>query len=480
MYETKLLRLMKRMDGPALRRFGAYLQRPFCKASERERQLFEYIAACHPSYDQKKLRREAVLRKLYEGAGQEALGKMRKDQTSLTKLLKAFLMQEALDRQPLRQQELLLDAYEQWGMGEEFLSAADQQLAAAREAGLDAASLRFMAELHQRLFFHPATEKYSAEAPHLYAAIGYLEQYYLLSKCRLLADALHRKRVYGSGPDELFVAELLPLARRHAEVPALSLYVQLLEILDGQTPDLQFEPLVAALEEQVDQLSAVDKRNISAKLMYLGYYYYEKGQLDYVPAMVRIAKLADAKGFVTYQNAITPALFVTIINMAAINGDFAWSEYFSRKYAPFLLDTHREAAVQLGESYLLFYRGHFKAALKHASDVAKVHPGNRVQAETLFLRLYCELIAAGEDYWEEFELCADRFDKYVRDRAFFSPHKRAALLTFIQLASGLARYHSTLDRAERRALNTRLAERLRQAGAVYSAHWLRQKIQGLP
>jgi hypothetical protein len=477
MYRNKLLRLLQQLDAPAIRRLRDFVKSPYFKVKDMSQRLLAYILDGYPDFTQAKLHREVAMKHLYGPSGN--LNKLRKDQTDLTGHVRRFLAYEALQAYPWRERQLLLDAYEQRGMNEDFFAGAKTLLPEAQAADFDLEPLRFLAEQYQRLFFHPATEKYQPQVPHLEAGIRYLEQYYLLSKFRLLADALLRRWVYGGASSELYVEELQPLAQRHADVPVLCLYAQLLELLSNEAVSPQFDLLVATLEAQIDRLSEVDKRNISAKLMYLGQYYYEKGRLEYMPYMLRIAKLADEKGFVTYQGTITPALYVAIINLAAIAGDFDWSAYFSAEYAPCLLEAHREETQRLGQAYLLFYQGDFQAALKLAADVLKVHPGNRLQAETLLLRLYCELIAAGEDVFDEYERCADRFVKYVRTKALFSPHKRSALLAFIHLAGLLIRFHSTVDRAEQRGIKAQASHYFSQAEAVYSAQWLKQKIEAL-
>ncbi|MBX2927116.1 MAG: hypothetical protein KF852_04715 [Saprospiraceae bacterium] len=474
MYESKLISRLKYLDARAVRRFGAFVESPYFNKDKNVIQLWQYIAPHRPAFTHKALAQPSVLEALYASA--DRVEELRRNQSDLVKLLDKFLALEAMS--DLQSEKLLLDAYEARGMTEEFQKQGEKLVQSlAAETIPTPESLRLSADVQQQLFFQPATEKYTPQAPYLYGAMEQLDQYYWLSKFRLTAELLHRRRIYSEAdrPDLPGMVSDLPA---YCTAKVFQLYIQLFKLLQSKEPHPEFDALLTDIETHIAALDSIDKRHLIGKMYYIANNYYEKGQTDYVKHMFRVVKLAEREKLLTFQNTISHLLFINFVTVAAMAEDFGWARNHVETYAPFVATEYRNDAVNLARAHLHFYQNKHQDALQCISDVSKVHPGLRVHAETLCLRIYCALIAGGTDCEADFYRCKDRFTKYLRAKATLSKEKVTAIQSFMNITEQLVHYHLSPS-SERKQRKADIEQLFKATPGVYSAYWLSRQIEQL-
>ncbi len=322
MYGSTLIDLLKNLDKTAFKRFRDFVHSPYFNNRESVTRLFEYIEPYYPEFQHGKLEKAKALRKLY--AAGAPVERLNQDMSRLAVLCREFLAHEALKRNSLLERRLLLDAYQSQGMPEEFQALAQELLLELKTLPYTDTKLLTMAvEIQFDAFFHPATEKYKPNAPHLYGALDDLEQLYHLNKYRLTAEVLHRKRIYNEQDLRAPVVELAPV---------LDLYRRLMSILEAENPHPGFQSLLDDLEQHLDGMEGVDQRILLDRMYHTANRFYELGKFEYVSYLFRITWLADRYDLLAFQGVVTPVAFINHAAVAGMAQQLEWGRQFIGRY----------------------------------------------------------------------------------------------------------------------------------------------------
>ncbi|HMQ86286.1 MAG TPA: hypothetical protein PKB07_01780 [Flavilitoribacter sp.] len=482
MNKSKFLTYFKALDPSEHQAFKNYIQSRRLKNNALLIRTTESCIQHYPFDDPEPFPEELIFRKLLKAdrdknpaATRQKLYDLR---ARMLTLLTDYLIQKELENRPEMQDKLLLDALSKRSAYAVFAGKAEEII---RETeGLPApesGDFQMLSETRQVLFFHPHTDKFKPDESLLEKAGQNLDQYYLLSKLKLVSEQIIRSQIYSTGKQSEIPEEITVLMEKHAD-PVLRVYFEVLQMLRLEEPGNLFEKILGDLERHSEKFSRKQLSSLYHKLLYRANYFYEENRLQYLKYILDVFKLADRLGILAIENSISHILFVNITAVAsALEGRSAWLNTFRKKYEACLETEEKKYAVPLAEAYVLFSIGEPDQALAMLENASKSHPADRLQVESLYIRIYLDLLRRDQDTVEELENAISRFHGFLDRDTRISGRKKTAVSHFIRIVQLIARYYTSPQSertAERRAA---ISEQYARMTPMYSAQWVSQKIK---
>lgn len=481
MNKSKFLTYFKSLDPNEHQAFKSFIQSRRLKNNSVLIQITDSCIQHFPFDDPEPFPEELIFKKLLKADKHKdqaaSRQKMYDLRTRLLALLTEYLIQKELGSRPEMQEKLLFDALSKQNAYSVFAGKADEII--QKTEGLPApesADFHLLSETRQALFFHPHTDKFNPDETLLEKAGQNLDQYYLLSKLKLVSEQIFRSQIYSTGYQPEIPEEITVLMQKHTD-PVLQVYFEVLQILRSDDPGNLFEKILGDLERHSEKFSRKLLSSLYHKLLYRANYFYEENRLEYLRYMLAVFKMADRLGILAVENSISHILFVNVTAVAsALEGRSAWLTAFRKKYEACLETEEKKYAVPLAEAYVLFSTGEPDQALAMLENASKSHPADRLQVESLHIRIYLELLSRDRDLVKELENAIDRFQAFLARDSRMSDRKKTAVSHFIRIVQLMARYYNSAENERTGEYRKVILEQYAQMKPMYSAQWVSQKI----
>lgn len=476
MEDLKLIRFLKTLTAKEIESLQKRLLQQ--KVNPTLIKIYNYVIPYHPTYHN--LDKVKVATKIADTNGKKlTVNQLQTNASRLATLIEPFLVQQEVITQPYLQEQIIITAFAKRGLYKDFRDATLKLIEKLEQMpNPDVDHFYLLYKLYQDLFFHPYTETFQREAELLNKSAIYYNKFNLLIELRLLSESLIRRQVYDIG-DAQQSPELLPTIPADYPEPVFRIYNDFLKILQQQEPTDAIITFKNDLESNIHFLNDLDRSSIAQKLTLRLYYFYERGQFDYLRPIFELYKLADQHNFILYHKTVSHNTYINIVATASGLKEFAWADYFMDKYLPFVNPDMIKNTHIFAQASYYFFRGDYDKTITLLDNLLFDHITIRLQAEMLYLRTYYELIIKGEKGETDFDRCVDRLRAYLNksDKVPFSVERETALKNFIFCIKKMINYHNIPGKkgAEKKKLLADFAG----FSSMYSRGWIYQKIMEL-
>ncbi|HRI79086.1 MAG TPA: hypothetical protein PLR06_06065, partial [Cyclobacteriaceae bacterium] len=186
MHQSKLLRQLRILTPPELKRLLRFLKSPFYNATPAIVKLYLLLREYYPEFASPVLTKERVFRKMFPGKAydhQKLLNLM----SDFTTLLEQYLVALQLEKEEMEQKKLLVQAYSErpdcYDVFEKKLWELDKSLNA--QPYRDELYFQEKKNLNLLYFGHPATDMVAGGREALQNALRYFETFKALSAAKL-------------------------------------------------------------------------------------------------------------------------------------------------------------------------------------------------------------------------------------------------------------------------------------------------------
>lgn len=191
MATSKLIILLRTLTHIELKNFGKFLNSPYHNTNPSLVLLYDYLCKYYPDFPEKPLRKAKVFKKLFPDRTY-TVKKMYHLISLFSLSLEQFLTISQLQKQPLVQQRLMLTALSEHPVLYPLFSKKINAVQSEQKnsACTNATDFYHLFELHRLFFQHPQTLGPQPDLEHLQETLHLLDNYYELSKFRLVEKVL--------------------------------------------------------------------------------------------------------------------------------------------------------------------------------------------------------------------------------------------------------------------------------------------------
>lgn len=480
MHKSKLISLIRSLRPEEFHWCQKFLKSPFYNSHELPLSLFQYISRYLPDLDSPKLAKAITFRKLFPGEPYD-LQKMRKAMHRLADLLEEFLLAMRLRDQPLQKAQLLLDAFGDRNLYDQF----EKKTSALIEA-LEALPYRdehfylSLWRLQYEQFFHPQTRRLQFSSESLRMMMQNLDAFYILSKMRYSAELRNRQNILPEAYEIALLKEARQLAENHPVFgpdEIFQTYRDILALMEQPEDEDIYRRLEGIAFYHLHRFRPTDQSYLLRYLINTCIQWYNNGKTEYLERQFRLYQLGLDAALFLEEGRLSDSTFLNIIVTATVLKELAWVEGFIAQYAPHLPLEHQVDAVSLGTAYWYFAKARFSASNNLLRQVESTDLQYLLRVRSLSLRNHFEIFLRDDTYYELWMDESEAFKKFLRRNKQLIDTRVESYLKLIYFLRKLTKWRMEQQMQEKQLL--KLDRELLRSEKVVAKQWLLEKISSL-
>lgn len=396
--------------------------------------------------------------------------RFRKYSSDLFKLVKEYLIQDALADEPHLRRYLYLAALEK-NQPDKLVRGVERNWEKLKQPGdaYEAGNYLFEHLLERKKYTLLNYAHRPYDRSNVEEASRALDIYYIVSK---IINAVHtqsrlqtEKYQYKLKLTPLII-QFLEQDQTYLSEPLVGLHYYMYKMLvasDGHNDYYRYKAVIKLHGEELGKDKGYEffqpALNYSRRRI-------NEGNSDFLAEYMDIYKYALKRGYVFDDDVLDPLQFRNTILIALRHGEYEWTETYIREYQEKLPARQRINAVNYNSATLYFYQKDYNKALEFLRDVEYENTTYNLNAKTMLLAIYYETKA--------FDALDSLFDSI---NSFLTRHKElpaTAVMAYGNLVSFTLRLTRMLPGDE---LAIRLLKAdLKDKKYVASRPWLEEKV----
>lgn len=433
MHQSKLVRQLRILTAPELKRLLQFLKSPFYNANPVIVKLYLLLREHHPEFDAPALTKEKAFRKLFPGRAYEHQ-KMLNLMSDFTALLEQYLVVLQLEKEELEQKKLLVQAYSErpgcYDVFEKKLWEMDKFLDA--QPYRDELYFREKKDLNLSYFMHPGTDMVAEGQEALQTALQCFEAFKAISTVKMQCSRNAWENAVGTrkniDPESSGFYKNNPLYVLYEKLAALQHAPEV-------TNDLQH--LVDLFTAHIHAFRPDDRSNILKMLLNHCNRQINRGQSEFIITSFELYKTGLQYDSLLLNGKMKDSTFHNIVAVGINCKAFDWTKAFMERFQEHLDLNIREDALALGFGQWHFEQKDYWQVID-VLERAFSEPQDILKSKTLLSRTWFEIAWADETYQEILLAQLDAFEKFLRRNQAIPPRLTAGALHFVEFTRKLA------------------------------------------
>ena len=325
------------------------------------------------------------------------------------------------------------------------------------------------------LFFHANTVKDSKSALYLEESIENLNYYSAIERLRLGCEMKSREGIFSKKYDlktanqDFFKDEENALFRMFSKV---------IELGDSKSDSIFFE-LKEDFIKNVKTIKDEDGQRVLLSLLNFAIRQTASDEATFLKEVFILYKIGLNNQLLVKENQITSYTFLNIVITGSKLQEFDWVQSFISKYQLNLKPKFLEDTVALGLGFLNFHKEDYEEVI----TILRFHDFNeilpQINAKTLLLRSYFELLQTDSNYLELVISVIESFEKFIRRKGFLNDRRREIYLNFIVILKKLVKHSTDIQTENIETKKKELLKTLENYKSIFAGTWLKEKILNL-
>ncbi|MEZ4958042.1 MAG: hypothetical protein R2825_31070 [Saprospiraceae bacterium] len=476
MIGQKLIKILQSLDPEEFRRLKRALSSPYFATNTRLLTLYEHLKKHYPEFEEEKLQKEKLFKKLYPGKPFND-GVLRVLVREFSAVVEDYILLERLrSDKPLRK-KMLVKEYGQRNLYEYFKKGTEELVSGFDDSYVkDMEHYSELIQLYQDYCFHPMTNNYDANDNSLENLMDSLDAYFVLAKYRF-AQVLNNKNtifkkkanyrffdLVRENEDEIFV-----------ENKIIVLY-ELLNKLHSTNDEKYFLELKEVFFPIINKVRRTDSRII----YFIGLNFCARqinaGKSDYFTEQFEWYFKGLKNDLLIENDKMSDTTFNNIVYAACYKKEFDWAEGFIDEYNRYLDSLVRGDALNYSKAVLNMQKGDFIQALQlYANHNYGV--SYHLKVRTGILRSAFEQSLKDPNYFGILQSYIDSYKKYLQRNTIYSDKKILQNKAFIRITEKLAK--RILANEKREDVKKWFEKELIKEDRIVSKSWLISKVNDL-
>lgn len=432
MHHSKLVRQLRILTAPELKRLLQFLKSPFYNANPAIVKLYLLLREHYPEFESPALAKEKVFRKLFVGRAYEHQ-KMLNLMSDFTALLEQYMIVLQLEKEDLEQKKLLVQAYSErpecYEVFEKKLWEMDKYLDALPYR--DELYFREKKDLNLFYFMHPGTDMVAAGQEALQNALQCFEAFKALSTVKMQCSRNAWENAVGTrktiGPESSGFYKNNPLYVLYEKLAALQRAPEI-------TNDLQH--LVDLFTSHIHSFRPDDRSNILKILLNYCNRQINRGKKEFIDTSFELYKTGLQYESLLLNGKMKETTFHNIVAVGINCKAFDWTKAFMERFQEHLDLNVRADALALGFGHWHFEQKDYWRVIEVLERVFR-EPQDILKSKNLLSRAWFEIALTDEPYQEILLAQLDAFEKFTRRNQAIPPRLLEGTLNFIEFTRKL-------------------------------------------
>ncbi len=375
-------------------RLRKYVQSPYFNADETLVLLFDQVADHLNQKEEERppLEKEAIWSVMNPNKPYDDV-RFRKYCSDLLKLVEGYLIQENLERNPIQQATLLMQAVGQKKLEKLYSSAIRSANRLADSQPYFSANNYFYRYQIERYLYDLTSQEFKrTEKSNLEEIINNLDYFYLSEKLRFFGLAKSRQDLLRHDYQLLLIDEILSSVPKYKldQVPLISLYYHAIQLYSADASEHYL-----LLKKQLSiQKEIINPEDANELYTYALNYCYRLVNMGNPKAFQEIFELSNEllqSGLIFQFGELSPWKFRNMVITGLRLQKYDWVEKFINDYQQYLPDSYRENAVSFNLANLYLYKKDFNKLLEHLRNVEYDDLTYNLNSKLMLLMTYYEL-----------------------------------------------------------------------------------------
>lgn len=476
MIGQKLIKILQSLDPEEFRRLKRALSSPYFATNTRLLTLYEHLKKHYPEFEEEKLQKEKLFKKLYPGKPFND-GVLRVLVREFSAVVEDYILLERLrSDKPLRK-KMLVKEYGQRNLYEYFKKGTEELV-----SGFDDSYVKDMEhysehiQLYQDYCFHPMTNNNDADDDSLEQLMDSLDAYFVLAKYRFAQVLNNKNTIFKKKTDYRF----FEMVRGYEDVifienKLVTLY-ELVNKLYSTDDEKHFIELKKVLFPIINKIKRTDCRIIYFMGLNFCARQINRGKSDYLLEQFDWYVIGLNNNLLIENERISDTTFNNIVSAACHKKEFIWVEEFMEKYSVFLDIDIRDDALCLSKATLCFSQGDFSQALQlYVNHNYSTSYDLKVRSNAIITAFEQALI--DYSYFSIVQSYIESHKKYIQRNAYFSEYVITANKNFLKLIEKLV--NKTRSNESKSIIKHWLTKELNKVQTISSRRWFEAKLNSL-
>jgi len=391
---------------------------------------------------------------------------------------KRYLKKSFLKPNTTNRQKTLAYVYQERGLNQLFNKTTNdllQQLDAEEKQSAKLYGKQL--ELLSMKYYHPSHNKYNLEDNTLIKTMGYLDNYFILSKLRLSVALKSREQVLNEKHDIKLLEAILniPEAALQTENPLIVLYLQAYK-LSFKTTAVNFPEFEERLFAQIANFERTDQETLFFAGLNHTIKQSNKAPANFAKKTFQWYQFGDKQSLLISQHTIPESHFANAVIAGCKQGNYQWVEEFMKKYLPHLNVANKEVEADYYYGLVYFLKEEWDMALDLLMQSAhkQLYPP---RTRAILCRILLVKYLLNDTYFELLMAQLNAFEAYIRRDKYFSEGRLNGHLNFILLVRKLAR--RLLSPEKNSKVKKWFLTTIEDTHPLLAKQWLIQNIQQL-
>lgn len=462
------------MDNEEFRRLKRAFSSPYFATNTRLLTLYEYLKKHYPEFEEAKLQKEKLFRKLYPGKPFND-GVLRVLVREFSAVVEDYILLERLRSDKQLRKKMLVKEYGQRNLYEYFKKGTEELV-----SGFDESYVKDMEhysehiQLYQDYCFHPMTDNNDVEDDSLEKLMDSLDAYFVLAKYRFAQVLRNRNTMFKNKVEYRFfdmVRESKDDFFKENEI--ISLY-EVLNKIYNENDEKYFLELKNIFFPIIGKIKRTDCRII----YFLGLNFCTRqiniGKSDYFLEQFDWYSIGLGNDLLIENGKMSDSTFNNIVNAACYKKDYRWAENFIQNHEKYLDVSIKEDALKYSKAILNYEQKKYNEALllvvNHSFDLIY-----QLRIRTWRVVIAFELALNDNSFYETLNSHIDSYKKYIQRNTYFS---EASVLPFKNHLMITEKLVKKIRSNERRAnVKEWLVEVMKKEKKIALKRWLQLKLE---
>jgi len=476
MKNSKVLLLLKSLTSDEMKGFGKYIVYKSTNKQSRLLDFYNYLKKYHPEFPEKFIDKNKVSQKLYpkEANGLKNINNLI---FNLKPLLKNFMIQIELEKQPVEKEFLFLKALKSRKETKLFFTQTDKLEKDWSKGGVPGIEhLLNLYKLKKMRFSHPGFLEQSEFTNQPNVIIKQLEQFFIAEKIYWTLNG-HFTGIFLGNADCNDNEQSIPLEKLINEVERKHLaetkQIQLLAKIFNSVvlnKTVQYDKMEHGFFENYKQLDYTEVKELVTYLAHICYKNHLGRKEGALNDLFRINNFAIEQKLFLQDDIICSDTFHNVINTALAANELEWVRGFIDEYSTFIQESERIHAVALAKAKYYFHCNELEKGLKLLLTLKYVTIFYALQGNTLELQIYFEM----EDI-ENFRRIKSAFKDYLwrkKREGILPEEQKDSFLNFVKFTSDLNECIFMKDKERLKKLQSEIAD----CSLLINKAWLMEKV----
>lgn len=478
MLNSKAYRIIQALSPKELKQFGQFVRSPFFNTNERLIELYDLVLKAHSKSKDKDLSKEQLFKKLYpKRTFDDTL--IRKEISSLFKLLKQFLAQLEFDHHTSTPQLYLLRGLQSHEIDHLFqleYSRSTKSQSSSTTQSPETFLFQYHIAAEGDLYFERQQKRGYDEA--LQLKTNNLDLFYLAAKLKESCEMINRQNIIQSDYQVTFLQELLDqlhsVEHPFLQEPYIQSYLAIYDSLLNRDDDSYYYNLLAVLDQYSADFPLDESVGMYSYAMNYCVRKINQGAANFLAELFKLYKILLDKNLMFEKGYLSLLDYKNIVTVGNRLGEFDWVYEFLHDFKNKLKPKERENAFNYNLAAYYYAVKQYDNAIQLLSTVEFSDIYFEISGKYILLKTYYDT-----NEFEPLEYLIKSFKIFIqRNKTIAGDYKKGIdnFLTMLKQIVRLKHDKAVLRNTEFKEKFLKAEEKLANTSPIFNSKWLKDKL----